>query len=194
MWAWRRSVGQLRFAQVVVHQRSLHWHALCSSVKCLFFAEASFSVLPSVLRFCSRSLFLWGSPASNYSSLPFLFTSSIHLFCSVSFIISSFLTAFEIFLPMFSLVLMFFHPHPPCWFAIGCGVLCGVMCHQPVLWRPACSWRLSLVSGFGLCPTRPSSPWQVAQEHFLGRYRPPHVCPHPPPENPGVVYFFSLAQ
>lgn len=61
---------------------------------------------------------------------------------------------------------------PLCWFAIGC-----VWCH-------VCSGRLSLVSGFGLCPPRPSSPWQAAQEHFLGRYRSPPVCPlSPGPEN-----------
>lgn len=116
----------------------------------------------------------------------------IHLPISIYLINSSFFlhSAFQHFpfLIAFEIGSDYFHvfsSSPPCWFVTGCGVLCGLMCHQPVLWPPACSGWLSLVSGFGLSPPRPSSPWQVAQEHFLGRYRPSHVCPPPPvpPEN-----------
>lgn len=80
---------------------------------------------------------------------------------------------------------MFFHPyhHAGLWLAAVCPVASRAT--NLVLWHHVCSGRLSLVSGSGLCPPRPSSPWQAAQEHFLGRYRPPHVCPRPfgPPEN-----------
>lgn len=119
-------------------------------------------------------------------------------------------SSFHPFLSFFKLHLRFpplfwlvsFHvspPHHPCWFVIGCGVLYGSVCHWPVLWHFTCSGWLSLVSGYGHCPPRPTSPWQAAQEHFLGRYCPPRVWPHilpphPLQKTPGAVYFFSLAQ
>lgn len=129
---------------------------------------------------------LLSSSSLSSSSSSSHYLSSLHhptFFFFPSHPLNVYLIAPTLFL-LFWLVYVF-SPLPPCWFVIGRGVPCGITCHQPVLWHHVCSGRLSLVSGSGLCPPRPSSPWQAAQEHFLGRYRPPHVCPRPfvPPEN-----------
>lgn len=122
-----------------------------------------------------------------FSSL-FLSLFSLHSFFQYFFFSNCFWDFF-FFLPLFWFVCFYvFSSSPPCWFVFGYGVCPLASC---------CSKRLSLVSGSGLCPPRPSSPRQVAQEHFLGRYSPPHVCAPPhlrSQKSPGVVRFLSLAQ
>lgn len=112
--------------------------------------------------------------------LPFPPVIHLHGFCSFTastLLFSTYLLPFCFFSHSFEIFLLVLIGFFSCFFIRPalCRVLCGFMCHQPVLGHPACSGRLSLVSGSGHCPPRPSSPWQVAQEHFLGRYRPTHV-------------------
>lgn len=158
-----------------------------------FFFNLFFFLQKPPFQWCLVSCaFVHFSPALELNLLHIflLYSSFFFIFFNIFF---SFLIVFDIFpLVLISLFLCVFSSSPPCWFVIGCGLLRGIMCHQPVFWCLACSGQLSLVSGSELCPLRPSSYWQAAQEYFLGRYCPPHVWPHispSPSENSWCTVF-----
>lgn len=130
------------------------------------------------------------SPALTLSFLHILLIFFLQLLPTFFFLFSLLFIFFPIVLiGLLSCFVLFFSL--PCWFVIGCGLFSGIMCHQPDFWCLACSWRLSLVSGSELCPLRPSTCWQTAQEYFLGRYCPPHVWPHIFPLRNLLMYCIS---